>query len=450
MCIFARPYVRGGFLFLFMNRNKKVALTTLGCKLNFSETSAIANQFEKAGYTRVEIEEHADVFVINTCTVTELANKKSKQTIRKIVKNNPNAKIVAVGCYTQLKPDEVAAIEGVDLILGSANKFDILDLLATIELEPIKKIVVEPFSEDKIFIPTYSYGDRTRSFLKVQDGCDYFCSYCAIPYARGRSRNNTVKETVAKAYEIVNKGVKEIILTGVNIGDFGKSTNENFFQLVKALDNVSGLERLRISSIEPNLLTDEILDSILTSKTIVPHFHLPLQCGTDHLLRTMRRRYTTALYAKRIDRIKSLMSDACIAADLIVGVPGETEAEFEKTLTFVDSLDISYLHIFTYSERENTLALKLPNKVPIEIRKERSKIMHQLALKKQLDFHNKNLATQRMVLFEAQKSDGQILGFTDNYIKVEVPFNKELINTTHWVLLDKIKKNGNVQGILVK
>ena len=343
--------------------------------MNFSETSDIANQFEKAGYLRVEDEEPSDIFVINTCTVTELANKKSKQAIRKVINHNPKAIIVAVGCYTQLKPEEVARIDGIDLILGSDNKNAVVEEVEKITTKGTANLVINKLSKETPFVPSYSFGDRTRSFLKVQDGCDYYCSYCAIPNARGRSRNNSIELTVEKATEIVSKGVKEIILTGVNIGDFGKSTDETFFDLIKALEELPGLERLRISSIEPNLLTDEILERVSHSKVVVPHFHIPLQCGTNRLLQLMKRRYTTSLYQKKIETIKRLMSDACIAADVIVGIPGETEEEFEQTVQFIRSIDVSYLHIFTYSERENTLAVKMDQQVPVEIRKKRSKAL---------------------------------------------------------------------------
>jgi threonylcarbamoyladenosine tRNA methylthiotransferase MtaB len=428
---------------------QKVAFTTLGCKLNFSETSSISAQFEQAGYERIESDEQADIFVINTCTVTELANKKSKQAIKKIISRNPDAKIIAVGCYAQLKPDEVANIEGVDLILGSDNKFDIIKELMQLNPDGNVKIIVNDSRIEQKFTPSYSYGDRTRSFLKVQDGCDYFCSYCAIPQARGRSRNNSIAETVLKAKEIVAKGIKEIILTGVNIGDFGKASNEDFFGLVNALDSVEGLQRLRISSIEPNLLTDAMLEFAASSRVVVPHFHLPLQCGTDNLLRLMRRRYTTSFYKKRVQKIKSIMPQACIAADIIVGVPGETDEEFEKSCEFVRSVDVSYLHVFTYSERENTMAVKMPNQVPLGVRKERSKIMHQLAEEKQLIFQLQHLNTVRKVLFEAQQNGNVMYGFTDNYIKVEVPFNPELINDTKNVLLVSLTDDGNVLGKVI-
>jgi len=429
---------------------KKVSFITLGCKLNFAETSDIANKFVDAGYLRVDAGEKTDVCIINTCTVTELANKKSKQAIKKIIKNNPLAKVVAVGCYTQLKPEEVAEIEGVDLILGSANKFDVLKQIETIEKGSKTKIIIDIDVRERIFTPSYSFADRTRSFLKVQDGCDYFCSYCTIPKARGKSRNNTIAETVNKAKEVVNKGIKEIILTGVNIGDFGRSTGETFYDLIKELDKINALERLRISSIEPNLLTDEILDFALNSKTIVPHFHIPLQCGTNNLLQLMRRRYTTDFYKSRIDKIKTMMPDACIAADVIVGVPGETESEFEKSCEFIKSIDVSYLHVFTYSERENTLAAKMSDQVPIEIRKQRSKIMHQIAKEKEITFHSQHINTVREVLFEAQNNNGKMYGFTDNYIKIEVTFDKSLINKTKKVYLEKMTDSGFVKGKIIE
>jgi len=427
---------------------KKVAFLTLGCKLNFSETSGIARQFETEGYLRVDGNEPADVVVINTCSVTEMANKKSKQAIRKMIHHNPNAKVIAVGCYSQLKPEEVAQIEGVDLILGSANKFSVLDYLKKLDEGHSVKIIDDE-QMTGAFVPTYSFGDRTRSFLKVQDGCDYFCSYCTIPKARGRSRNNSIEATLLTASEIIEKGVREIILTGVNIGDFGRSTNEQFFDLIQQLSALNGLERLRISSIEPNLLTDEILKFVADSKVIVPHFHIPLQCGTDHLLRLMRRRYTTSVYRMRVEKIKSLLPDACIAADIIVGVPGETEEDYKQSCEFIQSLDISYLHVFTYSERENTLAAKMDNQVPVEIRKERSKLMHQIGEQLQSNFHRQHLGTIRPVLFEAQFDKKYIYGFTDNYIRVQVPVQEQLINTVRQVRLESQAGEGIVNGELI-
>ena len=427
-----------------MDKQKTVAFFTLGCKLNFSETSAIAAQFELAGYKRAKSNEKADIYVVNTCTVTELANKKSKQAIKKMIKTNPLAKVVVIGCYSQLKPGDVAAIHGVDLVLGSENKFKILEYLDNPKLET--KVIIPDNKQNTVFTPSYSFGDRTRSFLKVQDGCDYYCSYCTIPNARGRSRNNTINKTVEIANQVVGKGVKEIILTGVNIGDFGKSTNEKFIDLLKALDNIEGLKRLRISSIEPNLLTEEIIKFVAESKTILPHFHIPLQCGTDHLLRLMRRRYSTQLYQSRVNFIKSLMPDACIAADVIVGVPGETDSEFEKALTFIRHVGVSELHVFTYSERENTRAVAMENQVSINTRKKRSKVMHDLAEILRLKFYKEHLGSVRQVLFEGQKVNNAMQGFTDNYIRVEVPYNADLINTIQTVKLTKILKNGNVLG----
>jgi threonylcarbamoyladenosine tRNA methylthiotransferase MtaB len=429
-------------------KKKTVSFTTLGCKLNFSETSYISQQFEKAGYTKTD-DDKPDVFVINTCTVTELANKKSKQIIKKQIKNNPNTKIVVVGCYSQLKPEEIEKIEGVDLILGSDNKFDIIDELKKIEKNKSPKIVINN-RDEKEFIPAYSYGDRTRSFLKVQDGCDYYCSYCTIPKARGKSRSNSVVKTVEKAQEILDKGVKEIILTGVNIGDFGNRTDENFFELIKNLDKLKRLERLRISSIEPNLLSEQIIEFVAKSNVIVPHFHIPLQCGTDNLLKTMRRRYTTSLYKKRVNKIKSIMPDACIAADVIVGVPGETEEEFIKSCDFIKSIDISFIHVFTYSEREGTIASKMQNKVTVEDKKKRSKIMHEIADEKQNIFYKQHLGSVRRVLFESQKQDNMMYGFTDNYIKVEVPYDIELVNEIKDVFLKSITKNKTILGEVIE
>lgn len=427
--------------------SKCFKISTLGCKLNFSESSEISRNLIEAGYERAVKGQKSDVVIINTCTVTELANKKSKQTIRRLIKENPGAKVIAVGCYSQLKPGEVAKIEGVDLVLGSNNKFDIPLFLKNPEQYTSGQFQSQ-FDDNK-FNPSYSYGDRTRSFFKVQDGCDYFCSYCTIPHARGRSRNNTIESTVAVARQIVQKGIKELILAGVNIGDFGKSTGETFFGLLQELVKIDGLLRIRISSIEPNLLTDQIIEFAAQSDKIVPHFHIPLQCGTDNLLRLMRRRYTTHLYRSRIEKIKSLMPDACIAADIIVGVPGETDEEFEKVCAFIRSVDVSYLHVFTYSERENTLAAKMDHQVSVEERKERSKIMHLIADQKQLNFHTKQLNSLHEVLFEADYNKKFMFGFTDNYIRVEVPLNLDLINQVATVKLLSLNSNGNVNAIIV-
>jgi threonylcarbamoyladenosine tRNA methylthiotransferase MtaB len=429
---------------------KKVAFTTLGCKLNFSETSGIARQFEEAGYIRVNDNDKADIFIINTCTVTELANRKSRQAMRKLVNRNPGARFVAIGCYSQLNPDEVAAIEGVDLVLGSDNKFEIINLINKLGDQKSEQplTIVTPTKE--LFKPVYSFGDRTRSFLKVQDGCDYYCSYCTIPNARGRSRNNTIENTVIAAREVVEKGVKEIVLTGVNIGDFGRTTQENFFDLLLQLERIDGLQRLRISSIEPNLLTDQIIEHVAGSKIIVPHFHIPLQCGTDNLLRLMRRRYTTGFYAKRIEKIKTLMPNACIAADVIVGVPGETEEEFANACAFVESIPLSYLHVFPYSVRKNTLAAHMPAQVPVEIRKQRSLAMIELGIKKSGEFISSQMGTTRTVLFEAEPINTHMYGFTDNYIKVKVKANINYINQIKPVELIKQIDNQEVIGNVIE
>lgn len=406
--------------------NKTFTISTLGCKLNFSESSQMARQLKDIGYDQNDGNGNAELVVVNTCTVTELANKKSKQVIRKLIKQNPNAKVVAVGCYSQLKPKEVSLIDGVDLVLGANNKSEIANWVQKLENDELD----EPIHSEggDAFEPSYSFGDRTRSFFKIQDGCDYYCSYCTIPLARGRSRNNNIESTVNVANEIVSKGVKEIILTGVNIGDFGKSTDESFFQLLKELVKVEGLERLRISSIEPNLLNEEIIELAAESNVIMPHFHIPLQCGTDNLLRLMRRRYTTALFEKRVKKIKSLMPDACIAADVIVGVPGETQEEFAAACDFIKGIDVTNLHVFTYSERENTLAVKMDNQVPLNIRKERSKVMHEIARNKQAIFSEKCLSNVYQVLFEGDYNEEFMFGFTDNYIRVRVPLQKDLVN----------------------
>lgn len=421
--------------------SKYFEIATLGCKLNFAESSEISRQMEDLGYKKLTAGKQPDFIFVNTCTVTELANKKSKQSIRKLINKYPNAKVIAAGCYTELKPDEVLDIEGISLVLGLNNKYDLGKYVPSLNGRP--QIVK---STDKTFKASYSFGDRTRSFFKVQDGCNYFCSFCAIPFARGRSRSNTIEQTIEKAKEVLQKGAKELILTGVNIGDFGKSSGESFLDLLKEMEKLEGLKRLRISSIEPNLLTNEIIELAAKSKIIAPHFHIPLQCGTDHLLQLMKRRYSTNLYKQRVEKIKQLMPHACIAADVIVGVPGETEEEFLKTCQFIEQLDVSYLHIFTYSERENTPAVKMSQQVPIYARRERSKKMHEIGSKKQNDFYKKHLNTVREVLIEAYTKNNLMYGFTDNYIKVEIPSNKELKNTIAKVKLLSVSKNGNVEA----
>jgi threonylcarbamoyladenosine tRNA methylthiotransferase MtaB len=426
-----------------MIQYKKVAFYTLGCKLNFSETSTISRLFEDAGFAKVAFEETPDVYVINTCSVTENADKKCKQLVKKALKINPNAFVTIVGCFAQLKPEEISKIEGVDLVLGANEKFDILSYLDKTDKLEETSIVYKNIKETKEFIPSFSLGDRTRSFLKVQDGCDYFCTFCTIPLARGKSRNATIAETLEEAEKIAKTDIKEVVLTGVNIGDFGQGSNENFFELVKKLDNVKGIDRFRISSIEPNLLSDEIIDFTLSdSKLFVPHFHIPLQVGNDRILKAMRRKYLRSLYAERVAKIKSLRKDCCIGVDVIVGFPGETDEEFLDSYNFINELDISYLHVFTYSERANTGAPKLGEAVPMSKRKERSKMLHILSEKKKRKFYEENINTTRTVLFEAEEDNGMMYGFTENYVKVKTKFAPELVNSFQKCTLAEIDRDG--------
>ncbi len=429
-----------------MIQYKKVAFYTLGCKLNFSETSTISRLFEDAGFAKVDFEDSPDVFVINTCSVTDNADKKCKQLVKKALKVNPNAFVTIVGCYAQLKPEEIGKIPGVDLVLGANEKFDILTYLEQTDKKEEAQVSYQNIKETKEFIPSFSYGDRTRSFLKVQDGCDYFCSFCTIPLARGKSRNASILETLVEAEKIAQTEIKEVVLTGVNIGDFGQGEGENFFQLIQALDKVDGIDRFRISSIEPNLLSNEIIDFSLTdSRKFVPHFHIPLQVGNDRILKAMRRKYERSLYAERVTQIKSLRTDCCIGVDVIVGFPGETDEEFLDSYNFIQSLPISYIHVFTYSERANTSAPKLGEFVPMEKRKERSKMLHILSDKKKRAFYEENVGTERTVLFEAEEEEGMMYGFTENYVKVKTPFNPELVNNFRKVRLTSIDRDGIVQ-----
>jgi threonylcarbamoyladenosine tRNA methylthiotransferase MtaB len=429
-----------------MIQYKKVAFYTLGCKLNFSETSTISRLFEDAGFAKVDFEDSPDVFVINTCSVTDNADKKCKQLVKKALKVNPNAFVTIVGCYAQLKPEEIGKIPGVDLVLGANEKFDILAYLEQTDKKEEAQVSYQNIKETKEFIPSFSYGDRTRSFLKVQDGCDYFCSFCTIPLARGKSRNASILETLVEAEKIAQTEIKEVVLTGVNIGDFGQGEGENFFQLIQALDKVDGIDRFRISSIEPNLLSNEIIDFSLTdSRKFVPHFHIPLQVGNDRILKAMRRKYERSLYAERVTQIKSLRTDCCIGVDVIVGFPGETDEEFLDSYNFIQSLPISYIHVFTYSERANTSAPKLGEFVPMEKRKERSKMLHILSDKKKRAFYEENVGTERTVLFEAEEEEGMMYGFTENYVKVKTPFNPELVNNFRKVRLKSIDRDGIVQ-----
>ena len=428
---------------------QSVAFYTLGCKLNYSETSAIGRMFEQKGYAVNKFEEGADICVINTCSVTEFADRKCKKLVRKAQKANAQTKIVVVGCYAQLKPKEIAEIPGVDLVLGAAEKFRILDYVDDLhKAEEIGMVQVSEVQHANSFVSAFSFGDRTRSFLKVQDGCNYKCTFCTIPLARGKSRSDTIENIVSKAEEIVEKGVKEIVLTGVNIGDFGNGTEviegtkpkkgELFIDLLKALDEVAGVDRYRISSIEPNLCTDEIISFVAQSKRIVPHFHMPLQSGSNKILALMKRRYRRELYQERVAQIKTLMPHCCIGVDVIVGFPGETDEDFLETYHFLLDLDISYLHVFTYSERQNTPAAEMEEVVPLQVRRTRNSMLTTLSEKKKRDFYQKFAGQERTVLFEAHKNDALMTGFTDNYIKVELPFQDGAVNTLGKVKLDSL------------
>ena len=430
-----------------MNSNKKVALYTLGCKLNYSETSSIARMFQEEGFARVDFEDVPDVYVINTCSVTDNADKKCKQLVKKALKINPNAFVAIIGCYAQLKPQEIAQIYGVDLVLGASEKFKIIEHLDQLEKVEIVKVLAANIKEVNSFVPSFSKGDRTRSFLKIQDGCDYFCSFCTIPLARGKSRNHTIAETIKVAKEVALTDAKEVILTGVNIGDFGQGEEENFFQLIQELDKIEGIERYRISSIEPNLLTEEIIEFVANSKKFMPHFHIPLQSGSNKILKAMRRKYERELYVERVEMIKNLIPNACIGVDVIVGFPGENEEDFLETYHFLNELDISYLHVFTYSERQNTTAIKIEEVVPKEVRSERSKMLHILSEKKRNYFYQQHLGKTYHVLFESEQNDDFLNGFTENYVKVKVPYTKELENTIIPVELSNIDADGKVNSI---
>ncbi len=433
-----------------MIQYKKVAFYTLGCKLNFSETSTISRLFQDAGFAKVDFEDTPDIYVINTCSVTENADKKCKQLVKKALKINPNAFIAIIGCFAQLKPVEIGQIPGVDLVLGANEKFDILKYITESDKKEEAQISFKNIKETKEFIPSFSFGDRTRSFLKIQDGCDYFCSFCTIPLARGKSRNASIASTLIEAEKIAKTDIKEVVLTGVNIGDFGQDSEENFFQLVQKLDEITGIDRFRISSIEPNLLSNEIIDFCLSkAERFVPHFHIPLQVGNDRILKAMRRKYERSLYAERVAQIKSLRPDCCIGVDVIVGFPGETDEEFMDSMNFIKNLDISYLHVFTYSERANTGAPKLGEFVPMEKRKERSKMLHILSDKKKRAFYEHNLGSERTVLFESEEENGVMHGFTENYVKVKIPFNENLINQFQKVRLTEIDRDGIVKVELI-
>lgn len=434
--------------------NKKVAFYTLGCKLNFSETSSIGRQFQNAGYETVAFNEKADVYVINTCSVTDHADKKCRKVVKEALKYSPDAYITIVGCYAQLKPQEIADIPGVDMVLGAAEKFNIIEHINDLTKQPKAVIHNEPIEQTNIFVPAYSIGDRTRTFLKVQDGCDYSCTFCTIPQARGASRSGQIADIVRQAEEIAASGVKEIVLTGVNIGDFGirdGKREDKFFDLVKALDKVEGIDRFRISSIEPNLLSDEIIEFVGKSARFVPHFHIPLQSGSNKVLAKMRRRYKRELYAQRVEKIKSLMPNCCIGVDVIVGFPGESREDFLDTYEFLNGLAISYLHVFTYSERENTIAAQMEGAIPGAQRNERSKMLHILSDKKRRAFYESQLNNVEEVLFEGDIKDGYMHGFSRNYVKVRIPYDPLLVNEVVSVKLLDISEAGvvNVDPILI-
>ena len=430
---------------------KKVAFYTLGCKLNFSETATISRNFQDEGFNRVEFSEFADVYVINTCSVTENADKRFKTIVKQAQRSNPEAFVVAVGCYAQLQPEELAAVNGVDLVLGATEKFKITDYLNELTKNETAAIHSCEIEDADFYVSSYSIGDRTRAFLKVQDGCDYKCTYCTIPLARGISRSDTLQNVLDNAQKIAEQGIKEIVLTGVNIGDYGKGEFGNkkhehtFFELVQALDTVEGIHRLRISSIEPNLLKDSTINFVSQSNSFVPHFHIPLQSGSNVMLKAMRRRYMKELYQDRVEHIKSVMPDACIGVDVIVGFPGETDDLFLETYNFLNALNISYLHVFTYSERPNTHAVTLAGVVPKSVRSKRSKMLRGLSAKKRRAFYESQIGRKRTVLFEGENKEGYIHGFTENYVKVKAPWNPELVNTLHEITLTEIDSDGLVR-----
>ena len=428
---------------------KKVAFHTLGCKLNFAETSTISRSFPEEKFERVPANSKADIYIINTCSVTDAADKKCRQVIKKLINLSPGAFIAVVGCYAQLKPQEISSIPGVDLVLGTNEKFDIADYMIDFEKRPAAEIHSCDLSSSDSFNPSYSIGDRTRSFLKVQDGCDYGCSYCTIPLARGRSRNPEISSIIGEAEKIAERGVKEIVITGVNIGDFGKSTGESFAALLRELIKLQGIERLRISSIEPNLLTDELIEMAAMHEKILPHFHIPLQSGSDRILGLMRRRYTRDVFAGRVNKVREKMPLAGLGADIIVGFPGESVSDFEDTFSFLEEMPLSYLHVFTFSERPDTVAEKLPAKVSYGEKEIRSKRLITLSKDKNLEFNKLNTGYITKVLFERTRSEGLIIGFTSNYIRVEHPWHSGLACQIKKVKLNRITPTGRMSVELI-
>ncbi len=430
---------------------RKVAFYTLGCKLNFSETSTIARSFGNEGFTRVGFDEVADVYVINTCSVTDNADRRFRTIVREAQKQNPEAFLIAIGCYAQLKPEELARVDGVDLVLGATEKFKVTDYLNDLSKNEIGEVHSCEIGEANFYVGSYSIGDRTRAFLKVQDGCDYKCTFCTIPLARGISRSDRLENVLRNVREISEQGIREIVLTGVNIGDYGKGEFGNkkhdhtFYELVQALDKSQGIDRFRISSIEPNLLLNETIEFVAGSERFVPHFHIPLQSGSDKLLKRMKRRYNRSLYTDRVEKIREHLPNACIGVDVIVGFPGETEEDFLDTYRYLSELDISYLHVFTYSERPNTEAVEMEGTVPQSIRHKRSKMLRGLSVKKRRAFYESQLGTERTVLFESENKQGYIHGFTENYVKVKSPWNPHLANTLHRVKLSSIDEDGLVR-----
>jgi|TARA_Y100000034_G_scaffold17367_2_gene18965 threonylcarbamoyladenosine tRNA methylthiotransferase MtaB len=413
---------------------KRIAFHTLGCKLNFSETATISRDFLRHGFEKVDYNDTADIYVLNTCTVTENADKEARKLIRQAKRRNPDSSVAVIGCYAQLNPNNIAAIDSVDVVLGTEEKFNLLNHLNSMDLNERTKVIQSEIDHVHKFTPSYSTGERTRSFLKIQDGCDYICSFCTIPLARGESRSGTIANTLKEAREVAETDTREIVLTGVNIGDFGKGSQETFFDLIQQLDKLEGIDRIRISSIEPNLLTNDIIKFCSKSEKFMPHFHVPLQSGSDKILGTMRRRYTRKLYEERVTKIKSIMPDCCIGVDVIVGFPGETDEDFLDTYHFLNELDISYLHVFTYSERPNTDAMEMGRSVAKEKRAERSRMLHILSEKKRCFFHEQFIGQTRPVLFETVKN-GKIVGHTDNYIQVHVAGELDLVNTIQPVQL---------------